>query len=97
VSERVIRQLRHDPPERIGALTKDTDGQWHLNYFTEMVRQAISPPPDERAAVWKRSHLELIAREFAALGEAGDGRAAKWEWFKERFELATSEFPAYFS
>jgi hypothetical protein len=98
VSERVVSKLKHDPAEKINVLMKDTDGQWHLDYFTEMVRQVISPMPDrvEQATGWRNAHLELIDHEISRLEQANDGRATKWRWFKQQFERAMSEFPAYF-
>jgi hypothetical protein len=99
VSDRVTSKLKHDLPGKIDALIRDTDGQWHLDYFKEMVRQALSPLPGgfDQAKLWKSAHLELIQREIVALEQANDGRAAKWKWFKQRFEEATAEFPAYFT
>jgi hypothetical protein len=40
---------------------------------------------------WKKAHLEKIDREIEILTELGAKRpAAKWKWFKEQFQLATS-------
>jgi hypothetical protein len=97
VSERVVSRLTNEPPEQINALLRDEDGQWHLNYLVEMVRQAISPDDLEGALRWKRAHDDFIERELVELGRYRDGRATKWHWFKCHFEMATSQFPAYFS
>ncbi len=43
---------------------------------------------------WKRGHLDRIDHEIGALQKADAfGPSAKWKWFKERFESATSSVP----
>jgi hypothetical protein len=95
VSDHVIAKLTHDRPEDMkDVFLRDIDGMWHLNYFTEMVRRC----PDEgveQVALWKDAHLKTIARAVDELHHSVEAalakrRAAKWEWFKERFQLAAS-------
>jgi class 3 adenylate cyclase len=97
VSERVIRRLNPIRPENSETLLRDeSDQQWHLNYFTEMMRHA-APPGDEaidQASRWKHAHLDRIDREVETLRLRGaSGPAAKWEWFKVQFETATARIP----
>ena len=41
-----------------------------------------------------RAHLDRIDREIEGLRKAGAaGPAAKWDWFKERFQWATNQIP----
>jgi hypothetical protein len=96
VSQRIIAKLTNDLPERINALLRDQDGEWHLNYMVEMVRQSITPGDFGTAMQWKDVHIALIDREIAALRPFTDGRATKWLWFKHHFEAALTQFPAYF-
>lgn len=82
-----IRMMRNAAPER------DAD-----------VGDAVSPvsPANlaqkeidiEQASRWKQAHLDRIDREIEGLRKAGaTGPAAKWEWFKERFQWATNRIP----
>jgi hypothetical protein len=92
VSERVINQLTDERPEDVNYLLRDTDGQWHLNYFRQMASHAIpsGPAAFDGAIRWRQAHLRLIDQNIEELRRSSQGRAAKWEWFRERFEHATS-------
>ncbi len=102
VCDRIISKLSHERPENmLDTLLRDRDGRWHLNYFTAMMRHAAPPSPDawDQALAWKQRHLARIEQEIGILKvlDANDGRdrTGKWEWFKERFEVATERFRTY--
>ncbi len=92
VSERVIDQLTHERPEDVSFLLRDSDGQWHLNYFGQMARHAIPSGPDsiDGAIRWRQAHLTLIDQNIEELRRNSPDRAEKWQWFRERFDHATS-------
>ena len=61
-----------------------------------MMRQAAAPGDEaiDQASRWKQEHLDRINREIDALRQRGAfSPAAKWEWFKVRFEVATARIP----
>ena len=103
VSERVITKL-NQPEYMKDILLRDADA-WHLNYFREMMRGAVPSGAGaiDDARLWKRTHLECIDRNIAKLSHrrliscvrdavvrVPASPRAKWEWFKTRFEAATS-------
>jgi hypothetical protein len=99
VSEHVISKLNHIQPQAMGTLLQDTDREWHLNYISEMVRQAAHPGPHtvDQAIRWKRAHIERIDAEIEELRRTAEPnashRAVKWEWFKARFEAEIARVP----
>jgi hypothetical protein len=85
-------------------LLKDTDGKFHLNYFGEMRRHASNAPLTTKMAMeWKRAHMATIdaaiasadsARKMATTAQARTAAfkiRRKWTWFKEQFEMATTD------
>jgi hypothetical protein len=89
VSDRIIERLKEIPEADRDFLLQDTDGRWHLNYFSRMLQHSSDGPIDgEQAKRWKQAHLATID---AAIEENLDSVAQKWGWFKEQFERATSK------
>lgn len=91
VSDRIISKLEGVPERDQTFLLRDTDGRWHLNYFTEMIRHSSSgPTDDEHAKRWKCAHLKTIDAAINEADALGNARIAeKWIWFKAQFEKAT--------
>ena len=89
VSDRIIERLKGIPDADRDFFLQDTDGRWHLNYFSAMLKHSSDGPiDDEQAKRWKRAHLDTINAGIAA----NDGRVAeKWSWFKSQFERATAD------
>jgi len=45
VSNHIVTLAMGDPSGAITTLLKDIDAKWHVNYYTEMVRERIHPGP----------------------------------------------------
>jgi hypothetical protein len=89
VSDRILEQLNGFSDGDPDFLRQDTDGRWHLNYFSAMLQHSSDGPIDEEQAKrWKRAHLDTIDTAIAA----NEGVVVdKWIWFKEQFEKATAD------
>jgi hypothetical protein len=91
----IVKMLGPEPQKFGHIIQQDTDQRWFLNYYDHMIRHGVSSDPDagESADVWKKAHLETIDREIAGLREEHDDeareRAAKWEWFRAKFQSVT--------
>jgi hypothetical protein len=90
VSDRIIEKLDGLPKSDRQLLLQDTDGCWHLDYFSAMVQHSSDSLIDEEQMKrWKTAHLGTIDAEIAR----SDGRVReKWEWFKKQFERATAAY-----
>jgi hypothetical protein len=81
----VLWKLTGRTPEDVSTLLKDADGKWHLNYFAGMLSGA------SEVSSWKRAHFDRINQEIEKLraepGPLAERRAAKWEWFRDQFEV----------
>jgi hypothetical protein len=88
VSDRILKELEGIPPAERGFLLQDTDGRWHLDYFTGMIRHSTnSEITKEQVQRWTQAHRATIGNAIARA--ADDARIAdKWRWFERRFEAA---------
>jgi hypothetical protein len=91
ISPRVFSRASTDTQRRI--LT-DRDGIFHLNYLWRMVGESASSGPtflSEREK-WKSRSVKTIDRTITRLWAAERwNEYAKWQWFKEQFNLATRD------
>lgn len=79
VSSRIYANL---PVGQRTRLVQDTDGIWHLNYFSNML---ASIPPEGRKE-WIGYCAGMIDRNISAFEKAEKWTEfAKWSWFKDRF------------
>jgi hypothetical protein len=79
VSSRIYANL---PPDQRGRLLHDSDGIWHLDYFSNML---TSIAPGERKK-WTGVCAELIDDNVNAFEKTEKwNEFAKWSWFKGRF------------
>jgi len=88
VSNRIVSNVIE--AEQLPTLLRDDDGQWHLDYFGEMIRTVPDAATTlEHASQWKSAHLTRIDQELEALRAAGAANAtSKWSWFKQRFDAS---------
>ncbi|TAL01111.1 MAG: hypothetical protein EPO08_11390 [Rhodospirillaceae bacterium] len=98
VSPRVIERMTRDKPEEQNYLLRDDDGEWYLNYYRQMIGNAVSPGEKfhEGALRWKQAHLETVDRQIAEIRQTATPEAEKyankWLWFRERFVIATERY-----
>jgi hypothetical protein len=93
VSDRVIGKLEPSELGRKSVLLQDTDGVWHLDYFTKMAKEGMRLIDGKITNPgWATHHLDSVQKQIEALRGRADaaslGHAAKWGWFKRSLEEA---------
>jgi hypothetical protein len=79
VSERITSKIL--PAERPRRLLQDGDGVLHVNYFSELMRQAASSA--KRLQTWRETVDDNIRKLEAAQSTS---QLANWTWFRDRLE-----------
>lgn len=65
-------------------MLQDTDGIWHLNYFSKILRD--TPTEADRGPTFELAsgHIEKLATQIEKAGRLNE--FAKWKWFQSHYQ-----------